>query len=586
MSNVLYTKYRPRTFEEVIGQDVSVKILKRSIETNKINHAYLFYGIRGTGKTTLARIFAKTINCRNQVDQNPCNNCESCKQIDSNSMYDVIELDAASNNGVDEIRELTHNANYASTNSKYKIYIIDEVHMLTKSAFNALLKTLEEPPKNTIFLLATTEINKIPDTILSRTIIMNLKMVSKDLIISHLESILEKENRNYDKESLIYISELSEGSVRDSISYLETVILFDEELKKDETIKALGVLDKNTILKLIKGEASVNLIDETINGKRLSILVHNLLIELILSGDNSFKKLLNLLVEGMISINDPYFLNKYIKSILITSNDDYNHKENVSRETNLDKEENIEIESLNENYIEEKNIEEKNVEEENVEEEDIKEIIDEETIEQDVSRETLEESIKENDNKSYEDDPNISLEEKDIKKSEELVNPNKIDEKPLSIVTDIFSGKDYAYVILNGEKTILDVVKSKWIMLNDYSKQAKYKKFIRILSSTSPLISTDNVLIIGFKEKWLIEEFKRISLTKSFMEFIEKILGWKSIVLPIDEEKWNKLVLMAKEAVKNNVKIKSDVDPSRIIEDIFDVVEENTIEKIFGDKLE
>lgn len=316
MSKALYTKYRPQNFEEVIGQDITVKILKRSSESESMNHAYLFYGIRGTGKTTLARLFAKTLNCENKTEGNACNVCDSCKSINNSAQIDVIEMDAASNNGVDEIRDLTEKANYATTSSKYKIYIIDEVHMLTKSAFNALLKTLEEPPKNTIFLLATTEINKIPDTILSRTVILNLQLVNKDEIVEQLANILEKENKDYELGALDYIATLSEGSVRDAISYLQTILLYSDVVNQQTVVEALGVVNVEELRKaLVAGTNITSLINDSTNGRRLMIVLMDLLIELISKGNTKYKKLLSKLTDGFISIKDPMLLNRFIKAV-------------------------------------------------------------------------------------------------------------------------------------------------------------------------------------------------------------------------------------------------------------------------------
>ncbi len=193
MYQALYRKYRPKDFDEMIGQDVIVKTLKNSIEKNKISHAYLFTGPRGTGKTSAAKIFAKTINCKNLINNMPCENCDCCKQFNSQQNIDIIEIDAASNNGVDEIRELKNKVNLVPSISKYKVYIIDEVHMLSTSAFNALLKTLEEPPSHVIFILATTDPHKVLPTILSRCQRFDFKKVSENKIYERLSYILEKE---------------------------------------------------------------------------------------------------------------------------------------------------------------------------------------------------------------------------------------------------------------------------------------------------------------------------------------------------------------------------------------------------------
>lgn len=220
----LYRKYRPKNFDEISGQSAIVQTLRNQIRTGRIGHAYLFYGLRGSGKTSIARIFAKAVNCEHTVDGNPCNQCCHCTyQNDVNP--DIIEIDAASNNGVDSTRQLIDEVNYKPTNTKYKIYIIDEVHMLSNSAFNALLKTVEEPPEHAIFILATTELHKVPTTIKSRCQLYNFKLIDTQDIISSLKNILQQENVTYfDDTCLEYIARKGEGSMRDAISVLDQCI--------------------------------------------------------------------------------------------------------------------------------------------------------------------------------------------------------------------------------------------------------------------------------------------------------------------------------------------------------------------------
>lgn len=223
MYQALYRKYRPSNFDEVVGQKVIVKTLKNAIKYDRLSHAYLFCGPRGTGKTSIAKILAKTINCTNLQDYLPCNECENCLQYNNKQSVDIIEIDAASNNGVDEIRELRDKVGLVPSFGKYKIYIIDEVHMLTTSAFNALLKTLEEPPKHVIFILATTEPFKIPITILSRCQRFDFKKISVDDIVSRLRAIADAENIKIKDEILKEIAILSDGGMRDSINLLDQV---------------------------------------------------------------------------------------------------------------------------------------------------------------------------------------------------------------------------------------------------------------------------------------------------------------------------------------------------------------------------
>ena len=240
MYQALYRKWRPQTFDDVIGQNHITKILKSEINNNKISHAYLFCGPRGTGKTTCAKIISKAVNCENPIDGNPCGTCPSCLAIADNTTTDVIEMDAASNNGVNDIRDIRDTVVYTPAELKYRVYIIDEVHMLSISAFNALLKTLEEPPAHVIFVLATTELQKIPVTILSRCQRFDFHRVTPNDIISRLLTVCEGENIKYDNQSLELIAKLAQGSFRDALNMLEFCASESNELNIKNTSNLLG----------------------------------------------------------------------------------------------------------------------------------------------------------------------------------------------------------------------------------------------------------------------------------------------------------------------------------------------------------
>ena len=235
---VLYRKYRPDTFKNILGQDYSINILKNAILNDKIAHAYIFNGPRGTGKTSTAKVFAKTINCESPVDGEACGKCNSCLNIKNNP--DIIEIDAASNNGVDEIRELINNIKIAPSYSKYKVYIIDEVHMMTQSAFNALLLTLEEPPKHIVFILATTNIESVPITILSRCQKFDFKKISNDVIKDNIKRICDTENIKITEEAINEIAYLSEGGMRDALSILDQLSSENNEITLDLIINNFG----------------------------------------------------------------------------------------------------------------------------------------------------------------------------------------------------------------------------------------------------------------------------------------------------------------------------------------------------------
>ena len=250
----LYRKFRPDEFEDVKGQDAIVRTLKNQINADRIGHAYLFCGTRGTGKTTVAKIFAKAVNCEHPVDGSPCGECAMCRSIAAGTSMNVIEIDAASNNGVDNIREIREEVTYRPTEGKYKVYIIDEVHMLSIGAFNELLKTLEEPPEYVIFILATTEAHKIPITILSRCQRYDFKRISIETIAARLRELIDKEGWDVEDKAVRYIAKMADGSMRDSLSLLDQCAAFymNETLTYDHVLEVLGAVDTEVFSRLLR----------------------------------------------------------------------------------------------------------------------------------------------------------------------------------------------------------------------------------------------------------------------------------------------------------------------------------------------
>lgn len=248
----LYRVWRPQTFEDLVGQDMITKTLKNALATKQTTHAYLFAGPRGTGKTSCAKLFAKALNCPNQVNGDPCNECEICKAITAGRLNDVIEIDAASNNGVEEIRDIRDKVKYAPTQADYKVYIIDEVHMLSTSAFNALLKTLEEPPANVVFILATTDPHKIPATIISRTQRFDFKRITSGAILERMEYILKQKQFEYDEQALNLIARAAEGGMRDALSILDQVLSFgDNKVTLDNALLVTGSVTRENLIKYL-----------------------------------------------------------------------------------------------------------------------------------------------------------------------------------------------------------------------------------------------------------------------------------------------------------------------------------------------
>ena len=280
----LYRKWRPTSFEEVRGQDHIVKTLKNQINSGRIGHAYLFCGTRGTGKTSIAKIFARAVNCEHPVDGSPCGECSMCRQIAEGSSLNVVEIDAASNNGVENIRDIREQVQYPPTDGRYRVYIIDEVHMLSIGAFNALLKTLEEPPSYVIFILATTEVHKIPITILSRCQRYDFKRISIDTIAGRLAELTQAEQIDVDDRALRYVARAADGSMRDALSLLDQCVAFHfgEKLTYDNVLEVLGAVDNRVFSKLFQAvlasdtKACIREIEEMIiQGRDLSQLVND-----------------------------------------------------------------------------------------------------------------------------------------------------------------------------------------------------------------------------------------------------------------------------------------------------------------------
>ena len=338
---VLYRKYRPDSFDSVVGQDYTVKMLRNAIITGKNAHAYIFTGPRGTGKTSSAKIFAKALNCEHPVDGNPCGECISCKSF--NESPDIIEIDAASNNGVDEIRELINNVKLVPSNSKYKVYIIDEVHMLTTSAFNALLLTLEEPPSHVVFILATTDIQNVPITILSRCQRFDFKPVNMDSMVERLSFVCKEESIDIDDDAIREISLISAGGMRDALGMLDQLSSDDSKItlervssyfgsisvkRVDELLEALGNNDVNSLLSIIR--------EISTSGNNYAVFVKKLIEELrkyaidIKLGNKDyglyFEDIYSLIFDlneclGNININvDPYSLIEIVLLKYVTGN--------------------------------------------------------------------------------------------------------------------------------------------------------------------------------------------------------------------------------------------------------------------------
>lgn len=311
MYQVLYRKYRPKCFKDVYGQDHIITTLKNELNNGRISHAYLFTGSRGTGKTTCAKILAKAVNCEHPVDGEPCNECEVCKGLDNGTIYDVVEIDAASNNGVDNIRDLREEVNYAPSRGKYRVYIIDEVHMLSQGAFNALLKTLEEPPAHVIFILATTEVHKIPATILSRCQRFDFKRIQPETMAERLQEVSKLENLTLDDDAAVLIARIADGALRNGLSILDQCAGVSKEITSKIVSEVAGIAGKEALYELTNyicnkdSNSAISLINDLYQN---SYDMQQLCVEMI----NHFR---NLLVAKTVKKN---------RSLIICTDDEYN----------------------------------------------------------------------------------------------------------------------------------------------------------------------------------------------------------------------------------------------------------------------
>ena len=517
----LYRKYRPDNFDDVVGQDKVVKVIEHAIETNRISHAYLFSGPRGTGKTTTAKIIARMVNCTNLVDGKPCGVCECCKNIFNNN--DVVEIDAASNNGVDEIRELRDKVNLVPTLAKYKVYIIDEVHMLTVQAFNALLKTLEEPPSHVIFILATTEPHKIPLTIASRCQKFQFSKVSDDQIVNRLRQIVDNENVQITDDALYEIARLSDGGMRDAINFLDQLISYkDSEITIDDVYQVNGSVSYDDIYKFIvdinagnkseiinvveeidhTGKSIIKFIDEVIIFlKDTLIYVNNSKLSEISSKNEKLKEIGSLMDQ------------KKIYTLIMTLNDIVN-KIKVSSYPAI-----VVVVSILE------------------------------FVDNNIAVDNL------NDNVRIVEKRDILLEKKDdeVKKEEKIIvsksENDEIDEEvkhdakeammvkvEVNLIDDNLKQIRINNTFVDASKQILIDIKNKWNLVNNYLLSNKYSVVSGLLNDTTPVAAgTRNLILLG-KYDAVVERINEV--TDVVSSLLKEILNSDYTVICLTNAEW------------------------------------------------
>ena len=574
MYQSLYRKYRPKTFDEVVGQKVIIKILKNEITTNKITHAYLFTGPRGTGKTSVAKILAKTVNCNNLKDNLPCDKCVNCTQINQKQSIDIVEIDAASNNGVDEIRELKSKVSLVPSIGKYKIYIIDEVHMLTIGAFNALLKTLEEPPGHIIFVLATTEPHKIPETILSRCQKFEFKKIDENSMEERLKHICELEKIKIETDALKEVIRFSNGGMRDAISILEQAHVYSES--------CITINDVHEINGTLPQYQMKELIDNIINKKLLQIF--QMLEEYDKNGKNPIKlveEIILFLKNGIILKNAPEYLNKNISREIYK---DLTNKLSSDEILNM-------ITKINNSLTEMKNYNNPKL---------VFELLMISLIEntEEEIKDSLENKTNKNKKKSYNEDiKEIKANQTSIVNKDELISIKNVNEKTkqkLENVNDDIEDIEFLKKItdlrvnntlVKPSREILNTIKKNTEMFRDYILDKKYGKIASLLLDAK---------IPAANEKNIIFVYPSISMVNTFNNnllkievFIKEIFINEYKIISLSEEEWSEHRKRYKSKTKKYIYTEEDESINLFLKHQMEIKEnKDEIHSLFGDIIE
>ena len=568
MHQALYRKYRPLDFDSVIGQNSIVHTLKNSIISNKINHAYMFFGPRGTGKTTLSKIFARSVNCSNPIDGCSCGKCDNCLHSYEKDCIDIIELDAASNNGVDEIREIINNVSLVPSYLKYKVYIIDEVHMLSIGAFNALLKTLEEPPEHVIFILATTDPQKVPETIISRCQCFSFKRISNDLIVERLKEVAKKEKIKIDDDVLEQIAISSNGGLRDSLvlldqlsSYTDKKIDIDiySEMNGSLTYKDIETFinyifsgNINEVISLIntfnnKGKNLVLVINQIINYVR-NCIVDNYISSKKINNVTLYIDFVNYFNENMFNIKKSDNPKIYFEILLIKFIND----NNLVKEENTNLDENIEKDNININSV----------------------------VKNDIKEEIKSIDIEKNTEKTV-----VEKEKSKDSKVKTIVDLANFDERKLINFDEIMKAR-INNIFAKANKPSKTKFLSKVDLFKDYIFDTEIGSCAGIISDAVPLVVTsDNMVLLGLKYESLFNQV--LHEYEKFEKTFETVLNEKYIPAFVDYSKWDDLKKEFIEKRDNGIGYTIMEEPEPIFEEkkINDIISSSAID-MFGDIVE
>ncbi len=547
----LYRKYRPSNFDDVVGQEIVVSILKNSIVENKIGHAYIFSGPRGTGKTSIAKIFAKAVNCLNNKDGNLCGECEVCTK-NQNEEIDIVEIDAASNNGVDEIREIRNNTKLLPIQYKYKVYIIDEVHMLSPSAFNALLKTLEEPPSHVIFILATTEFNKIPTTVVSRCQKFDFKKIKTTDIIKRIKHILELENKGLDDEIIEFIAKLSNGGLRDAINLLDQVLSLNKKnINIEDVYEITGYIKNDDIFNLLKQMFAGN-IKETYN-----------LLEIYSQTEKNYMYLCNKMID-------------ILKDLII-----YNNSSNyflASYEKQLEEFIKVDVSKIMKTveYLLDLRTELRRSNDQRVLVEvyflKILLLFSNGETQKEVEKPIKEEKTVKIEDKKIDEPPKIVENKEEIKEKEVKIIESNIDENLEKIrINNAFFGAN---------KELKNEFIEKFDEINDYISNKEYTSIASLLLKSKPEVVSDKNIIFRLK-KDIDKNLFNINL-EEVQKMLKLIYKKKYSVIAVSDDEWKLLKEEYINNIKNNIKYEYIEEKTKKNEKK-SVLQDN-IEDIFGDE--